>query len=47
MLSILCMEYIQQNENVETIGDECSRVGREIGARSKRKTEKEDIVHAV
>lgn len=41
------MEYIQQNENVETIGDECSRVGREIGTRSKRKTEKEDIVHAV
>jgi len=47
VLSILCMEYIQQNENVETIGDECSRVGREIGTRSKRKTEKEDIVHAV
>ena len=38
------MYYKQQNENVETIGDECSRVGREIGTRSKCKTEIEDIV---
>jgi len=41
------MYYKQQNENVETIGDECNRVGREIGTRSKCKTEKEDIVHPI
>lgn len=37
--------YKQQNENVETIGDECSQVGYEIGTYSKCKTEIEDIVH--
>ena len=40
------MYYKQQNENVETIGDECSRVGREIGTRSKCKTEIEEIVQS-
>lgn len=40
------MYYKQQNENVETIGDECNRVGCEIGTHSERKTEIEDIVHS-
>ena len=40
----MIMYYKQQSENVETIGDECSRVGCEIGTHSKRKTEIEDIV---
>lgn len=39
--------YYKQNENVETMGDECSPVGCEIGTHSKRKTEIEEIVHAV
>lgn len=38
--------YYKQNENVETMGDECNPVGREIGTRSKCKTEIEEIVHS-
>lgn len=38
--------YKQQDENVETIGDECNQVGCEIGTHSKRKTEIEEIVRS-
>lgn len=38
--------YYKQNENVETMGDECSPVGDEIGTSSKCKTEIEEIVHS-
>lgn len=38
--------YYKQNENVETMGDECNPVGHEIGTCSKRKTEIEEIVRS-
>lgn len=39
--------YYKQNENVETMGDECSPVGYEIGTYPKCETEIEEIVHVV
>lgn len=38
--------YYKQNENVETMGDECNPVEHEIGTCSKRKTEIEEIVRS-
>lgn len=38
--------YLDVNKSVETMGDECSPVGDEIGASSKRKTEIEEIVQS-
>ena len=38
--------YYKQNENVETMGHECSPVEHEIGTCSKRKTEIEEIVRS-
>lgn len=39
--------YYKQNENVETMGDECSPVENEISTFSKRKAEIEEIVHSI
>lgn len=39
--------YYKQDRSVETMGDECNPVEVEIDTTSKRKTEIEDIVHAV
>lgn len=41
-MAIPCFE-----RNVETMGDECSPVGNEIGTFPKRKTEIEEIVHVI
>lgn len=39
--------YKNLNDGVETTGDECNRVGCEIGTHPKDKAEIEEIVHPV